>query len=349
MVYDINGNPLVEEEVDKVIDCKIIAHRGYHATAKQNTIPAFEAAAENGFSWVEIDIRKTSDGVYVLSHDATVTMYNNGTSTSVTIGSANYSTIKNYTWDSAGQYKLATLEAVFNSLKTKNMWLICDRKSGTNAEIMDIASRCGVTDRVMLSYGSFSAAHSDASLLQKYDPVPIRCVPSDYSNYATLHGEIANPIYADINASTQAHYQQYLNTALSCGIPVIFSGCTTSNKNIWCAIASGVMENGDLNISWDDFFDALDNDYDVVATITASSASASVSVNGTATITASSDVSAQGGYVYGYMLNPAIATVTQTAFGSSASFTVKGVSAGSTTLRLFTGSGEVKDISVTVS
>ena len=50
----------------------LIAHRGYSAQAPENTAAAIEKAAEYGFDAVEIDVRQTQDGVWVLSHDADV-------------------------------------------------------------------------------------------------------------------------------------------------------------------------------------------------------------------------------------------------------------------------------------
>lgn len=47
----------------------LVAHRGYSAQAPENTIPAIQKAAEYGFDYVEIDIRQTKDGVWVLMHD----------------------------------------------------------------------------------------------------------------------------------------------------------------------------------------------------------------------------------------------------------------------------------------
>lgn len=47
----------------------LIAHRGYSEIAPENTIPAFIAAAENGFNAVECDIEWTKDGVPVILHD----------------------------------------------------------------------------------------------------------------------------------------------------------------------------------------------------------------------------------------------------------------------------------------
>lgn len=49
-----------------------IAHRGARKFAPENTIPAFEKAIEMGMDYIEIDVRATSDGALVLSHDSTV-------------------------------------------------------------------------------------------------------------------------------------------------------------------------------------------------------------------------------------------------------------------------------------
>ena len=350
-VYDISGNEIASGAggLSANINCKIIAHRGYHSVAAQNTIAAIKAAANAGFSWVEIDIRKTADGIYVLSHDATVTLYNNGTSVSVTIASSNYSTIKNYTWDSAGAYKLCTLQAVFNAMKLYDMKMICDIKSGSNSEIMEIAAMCGATDRIMLSYSGFAGALSDVALLQKYDNVPIRVWPSaaGYSSYISLKDQISNPIYADINATSVSNTS--ISIALACGVPIIFSGCKTDNTNIWCVLASGCMANANLNITYSEFKDILNADYDKITAITPSAQSVSVAVGGTASLTASSNLASADGYVYGFTKDPTIATVIQTAFGQNGSFTITGVSAGTTDLILFDGCGEIVKVQVTVS
>lgn len=50
----------------------VIAHRGASATAAENTLEAFELAREQGADWVELDARRSSDGVVVVSHDASL-------------------------------------------------------------------------------------------------------------------------------------------------------------------------------------------------------------------------------------------------------------------------------------
>ena len=47
----------------------IIGHRGASKAFQENTIEAFVGAAEAGADWVELDIRRTSDGEIVVHHD----------------------------------------------------------------------------------------------------------------------------------------------------------------------------------------------------------------------------------------------------------------------------------------
>jgi glycerophosphoryl diester phosphodiesterase len=50
----------------------LIAHRGYHAAAPENTLAAFEAAIMVGASGIETDVRISRDGVPVLVHDRVI-------------------------------------------------------------------------------------------------------------------------------------------------------------------------------------------------------------------------------------------------------------------------------------
>jgi glycerophosphoryl diester phosphodiesterase len=50
----------------------LTAHRGFSCQAPENTVPAIEKAAQYGFDSIEIDVRQTQDGVWVLSHDSKV-------------------------------------------------------------------------------------------------------------------------------------------------------------------------------------------------------------------------------------------------------------------------------------
>ncbi|MFI1567325.1 glycerophosphodiester phosphodiesterase [Streptomyces sp. NPDC020490] len=47
----------------------VVAHRGASAYAPENTLPAVDAAALLGVSWVENDVQRTKDGELVVIHD----------------------------------------------------------------------------------------------------------------------------------------------------------------------------------------------------------------------------------------------------------------------------------------
>ena len=49
---------------------EVLAHRGASNARRENTIEAFRMAAELGSDAVELDVRRTSDGVLVVHHDA---------------------------------------------------------------------------------------------------------------------------------------------------------------------------------------------------------------------------------------------------------------------------------------
>src|SRR5262245_34877286 len=48
----------------------VLAHRGVHHDARENTFAAFEAAVAAGVDGIETDVRLSADGIPVLFHDA---------------------------------------------------------------------------------------------------------------------------------------------------------------------------------------------------------------------------------------------------------------------------------------
>jgi glycerophosphoryl diester phosphodiesterase len=50
----------------------VIAHRGDHTAAPENTLKAFQDAIATGVDFVEVDVRSSKDGELVVMHDATV-------------------------------------------------------------------------------------------------------------------------------------------------------------------------------------------------------------------------------------------------------------------------------------
>lgn len=328
-------------------NCKIIAHRGYFANAPENTIQAFKDAITNGFRWMEIDIRRCADGVYVLSHDDAITLYNSGVAVSVSLMSANYADIKDYTWDSEGVYKINTLLGAFNASKLYDMRFVCDIKSGANKDILLLAASAGVSDKIMLTYYSLDDALVDAPMLNRHGEIGLRIIPDDYEKTQELMVTVKNPMYANLNAQNPHRYQECLPIALACGLPIIYAGCNQSNAKYWQVVSAGCMAESE-NTSYAEFAELLDINYENSCNITATD-SVSVVNGSSANLSAVSDVNSPEGYIYGYSMNPNIAQVKQIGFGTSAVFTITGRTNGSTVVRLFTGCGNTHDVTVNVS
>lgn len=71
MVYDVNGNVIATNARSGQIDRRTILHQGYHPQGVDgNSKSAFSLAYQNGFSIVEADVQRTTDGYFVMSHDS---------------------------------------------------------------------------------------------------------------------------------------------------------------------------------------------------------------------------------------------------------------------------------------
>ena len=70
----------------------VLAHRGFRGAYPENTLLAFQKAAELHVDGLETDIHSTRDGVLVVCHDETVDRTTNGSGL-----------IKEMTWDELQQ------------------------------------------------------------------------------------------------------------------------------------------------------------------------------------------------------------------------------------------------------
>jgi glycerophosphoryl diester phosphodiesterase len=51
---------------------EIVAHRGYNKLAPENTYASARLCVEHALDWVEVDVRRTKDGVHIVLHDSTL-------------------------------------------------------------------------------------------------------------------------------------------------------------------------------------------------------------------------------------------------------------------------------------
>jgi glycerophosphoryl diester phosphodiesterase len=136
----------------------VIAHRGASATAPENTLAAFQLAAEQRADAIELDVDLTRDGHVVVMHDATIDRTTDGH------GRVGDLTLEEIRQVDAGSWKSAEfsgervplLEEVFAAVgqsllinvEIKGMAL---RGNGLEAQVAALIVKCDLIDRVILS------------------------------------------------------------------------------------------------------------------------------------------------------------------------------------------------------
>jgi glycerophosphoryl diester phosphodiesterase len=136
----------------------VVAHRGSSAYAPENTLAAFNLAAEQGADAVELDVDLTRDGQVIVLHDATIDRTTNGQ------GRVADLTLEEIRRVDAGAWKDAAfkdervpllqevLEAVGQRLlinieiKGKSL-----RNHGVEAQVAALIEQHGLIDRVIIS------------------------------------------------------------------------------------------------------------------------------------------------------------------------------------------------------
>lgn len=99
----------------------VIAHRGDHRAAPENTLKAFEDAIANGADYIEVDLRTTADGELVVMHDATVDRTTNGKGAvkEMTLDQLLGLRIISENKVSSGSYQVPTFEQVLGVAKNR--------------------------------------------------------------------------------------------------------------------------------------------------------------------------------------------------------------------------------------
>ena len=157
----LTANP-VEASVDYDVNVKAVAHRGYSATAPENTIPAYIEAKKQGFRYVECDVQFTSDGIGVLCHNGTIDSTSDG---SGTVTMMTYADLYQYDFGSWKNTKytgtkIATLDEFLRTCRGLGLHPYIEIKSGCTSaqrvQIVEAVKRAGMSGKV--TYISFIQA-----------------------------------------------------------------------------------------------------------------------------------------------------------------------------------------------
>lgn len=131
----------------------VIAHRGAHREAPENTLASLEKAIEIGCDYVELDVRRTKDGALVIMHDATVNRMTNGKGkiAEMTLEEIRKLEIKSRKGKWPG-LKVPTFDEMLSRAKG-HMKIYVDHKNAPPAEVLAAIEKHGMLRDVVV-YGS---------------------------------------------------------------------------------------------------------------------------------------------------------------------------------------------------
>jgi glycerophosphoryl diester phosphodiesterase len=131
----------------------VIAHRGAHREAPENTLASLEKAIEIGCDYVELDVRRTKDGALVIMHDSSVNRMTNGTGkiADLTLAEIRKLEVKSRQAKWSGQ-SVPTFDEMLDHAKGR-MKIYVDHKQAPPADVLAAINRHGMLHDVVV-YGS---------------------------------------------------------------------------------------------------------------------------------------------------------------------------------------------------
>ncbi|HTL57377.1 MAG TPA: glycerophosphodiester phosphodiesterase family protein [Candidatus Limnocylindrales bacterium] len=132
----------------------VIAHRGNHAHAHENTLTALQHAIDAGSDYAEIDIRRTLDGHHVLMHDRNVERMTDGHGqvNQLTLAQIRKLSVRDTRRPQIPADRVPTFEEVLTLIKARiNIYL--DFKDGDRAAVARAIRDAGVTSQILVYDG----------------------------------------------------------------------------------------------------------------------------------------------------------------------------------------------------
>jgi len=129
----------------------VIAHRGDHTAAPENTVKAFQDAITTGVDFVEVDVRSSRDGELVVMHDATVNRMTEakGKVEEFTLQELKKLTVADKERPELGQHRVPTFAEVLDVCKGK-MGIYIDFKGGDVAKAWQLIRDRQMEHRVVV-------------------------------------------------------------------------------------------------------------------------------------------------------------------------------------------------------
>jgi len=198
----------------------VIAHRGDHVAAPENTLAAFENAIQHQVDFVEMDLRTTKDSVLVIMHDGTVDRTTNGKGR---VSDLSYDEIKQLKIidkrfnDQNKNYVVPSFEQVLQTCKNKiNIYL--DFKNANVQQAYDLIKKYGMEQQVIV-YINAPKQYNDWRKVAPNMPLMIS-LPDNIITAEALNKVLSEHPVALLDGDYTDYNPTVLKTAMQSGIAV---------------------------------------------------------------------------------------------------------------------------------
>jgi hypothetical protein len=190
-------------------DFKACGHRGETPFAPANTIPSYEAAIAHGAKVIEVDVRTTSDGYLVCSHDSDVSIWTNGSGNieDKTLAEVQALIVDDSDWgDQYPDLHIPTFEEALAAIKG-NAMVDIDAKSAPKDKIIQAVNDAGMHDEVIAYCSSTGEADEYVALDPTFPIMPavytlaeatyaLTTYSPDYIELETLDTDVIAAVHA---------------------------------------------------------------------------------------------------------------------------------------------------------
>jgi glycerophosphoryl diester phosphodiesterase len=145
----------------------VTAHRGDWRNEPENSLRAFKSAAAMGVDMVELDLKKTKDGVIVIMHDDDIDRTSNGHGkpADYTLDELKKFRLKNGMGRVTAYNAIPTLEEVMLALKGTNVMVNLDKSFDYYQETYDILIKTGTLKHMKLYSFEFVFTRDTSAVL----------------------------------------------------------------------------------------------------------------------------------------------------------------------------------------
>jgi len=140
---------------------KVVAHRGASRTEPENTLRAVRKAFEVGADWVEVDVRVSRDGRFVVIHDETVDRTTDG---SGRVSEMTFDELRKL--DAGMGERIPSLEEVLDEAEGRGTLVLEVKVPGHEWRLMNLLRSLDAVDRVVVS----SFYHKLVRNVKRLDP-----------------------------------------------------------------------------------------------------------------------------------------------------------------------------------